>query len=175
MNSSRTWSILAGVLSLILGIILLVWPGQSLVTIVWIFGVFALLYGIIRFLEGIFGRHIEGGRRTSLILGGLASFILGALIIAWPGATLAIIVWLIAIRAIVVGIFEVIVGFSGEGEARWLAWVGILNILLGFIVFFFTAASVVALVWVLAIYLIIAGLVEIFGGFMKPSRTEPAA
>lgn len=38
--------ILSGVLSVIFGVLLIIWPGAGLVTLVWLVGIFAILYGI---------------------------------------------------------------------------------------------------------------------------------
>ncbi|NUW36445.1 HdeD family acid-resistance protein [Nonomuraea sp. SMC257] len=38
--------IIGGVLSVIFGILLLIWPGAGLVTLVWLVGIFAIIYGI---------------------------------------------------------------------------------------------------------------------------------
>ncbi|MBB6351319.1 HdeD family acid-resistance protein [Nonomuraea muscovyensis] len=38
--------IVAGALSVIFGILLLIWPGAGLLTLVWLVGVFAVLYGV---------------------------------------------------------------------------------------------------------------------------------
>jgi uncharacterized membrane protein HdeD (DUF308 family) len=38
--------IVGGVLSVIFGVLLIVWPGAGLITLAWLIGVFAILYGI---------------------------------------------------------------------------------------------------------------------------------
>ena len=172
MKSSKTWSILAGLLALLIGFVLLFWPVKTLVTVVWLFGIFALLYGFIRLGEGIF-RRMEGSQKAWYLIGGITSILLGILLIAWPGATLLIIVWLIAIRAIIVGIMEMIIGLS-DRDARMLTWIGVLNIIFGLVVFFFTAASVTLLVWLIAFYLIAIGIVEIATSFRQPPTIMPA-
>ncbi|MEV1241973.1 HdeD family acid-resistance protein [Nonomuraea sp. NPDC050022] len=38
--------IIGGILSIVFGVLLLVWPGAGLLTLVWLVGIFAILYGI---------------------------------------------------------------------------------------------------------------------------------
>jgi uncharacterized membrane protein HdeD (DUF308 family) len=38
--------IVAGVLSVIFGILLLIWPGAGMLSLVWLIGIFAILYGL---------------------------------------------------------------------------------------------------------------------------------
>ncbi|MER6947315.1 HdeD family acid-resistance protein [Nonomuraea sp. NPDC000554] len=44
---TNEWTlIVGGILSVIFGILLIIWPGAGLLTLVWLLGIFAILYGI---------------------------------------------------------------------------------------------------------------------------------
>jgi uncharacterized membrane protein HdeD (DUF308 family) len=65
----QPWSMAAeGILALIIGAFILVWPGLTLVTLTWIVGIFVLLAGICALIS-LIGSH--KGQRGVLIAGGL--------------------------------------------------------------------------------------------------------
>ena len=83
----QPWSMAAeGILALIIGALILAWPGMTLVTLTWIVGIFVLLAGICALIALIGSRK---GQRGVLIAGGLIGIILGCIFLAWPiGTTL---------------------------------------------------------------------------------------
>jgi uncharacterized membrane protein HdeD (DUF308 family) len=52
-RGTEWWSIIGGILSIIVGIIFVLHPTSSILSIVWLLGVFALVYGIIQIVRAI--------------------------------------------------------------------------------------------------------------------------
>jgi uncharacterized membrane protein HdeD (DUF308 family) len=52
-SESRALAIISGVLSVGAGIVALSWPGATLVTLVWVAGVWMVLFGVIRIVMGL--------------------------------------------------------------------------------------------------------------------------
>jgi uncharacterized membrane protein HdeD (DUF308 family) len=52
-NSGWVWGIIGGALSVLFGILVLIWPGTGLVTIIWIIGIWAIVWGIILIVLGV--------------------------------------------------------------------------------------------------------------------------
>lgn len=171
MKNTKTWGIVSGLVGIILGLILLAWPGQTLVTVIWLFGLFAIIYGFVELGAGIFA-HIESGRRSWVIAGGIVSIILGALVVGWPEITGLLVIWLIAARALIVGVVELIAGFSGK-KMGVMILVGLLNIVFGFILFAIPGASAVAFAWLIGLYLLLVGIAKVFSSFSSSERPKP--
>jgi uncharacterized membrane protein HdeD (DUF308 family) len=52
-NSGWVWGVIGGALSILFGILVLVWPGTGLVTIIWIIGIWAIVWGITLIVLGV--------------------------------------------------------------------------------------------------------------------------
>jgi uncharacterized membrane protein HdeD (DUF308 family) len=52
-NSGWVWGIIGGALSILFGILVLIWPGTGLVTIIWIIGIWAIVWGVTLIVLGV--------------------------------------------------------------------------------------------------------------------------
>ena len=77
---SRLWTatVLSGVVTAILGILVLVWPGKSLIVVSALFGAYLLISGIAQVIFA-FTLHVSAGGRFLLFISGGASLILAVL------------------------------------------------------------------------------------------------
>jgi uncharacterized membrane protein HdeD (DUF308 family) len=154
------WAVaLRGILAVVFGIIALRSPHAVARAFVIVFAVWAFADGILDFvLAGQRGR--AGERWGWYVFEGLVSVALGVIALAFPAITLLTIVLLIGIRAIVLGITEVVAAFSWEGaESRWLMGItGVLSIMLGILLFGSPAAGGVVLLWTVGIYAVVFGV-----------------
>ena len=85
-------TLLSGVLSVILGILILVWPGISILVTAVLLGAWLLVSGIAQ-VAFAFSLHVSAGGRILLFLSGAASLILALLAFRQLGNA----VWLLAI------------------------------------------------------------------------------
>ena len=165
------WSLLArGIIAVLFGLAALFWPGLTLFVLVYIFGAFVLVEGIIAIYHAFQER-----RQTNwwmLLLEGIAGVILGILVFIWPGITALILLFLIAAWALITGIIELVAAFT-TGMGWLLALAGALSILLGIVLFARPRAGILSLVWVIGIYAIIWGVLLIVRAFQ--ARSAPAA
>ena len=151
-----------GILALIIGALILAWPGLTLVTLTWIVGIFALLAGICA-LIALIGSH--KGQRGVLIAGGLLSIILGCIFLAWPIDTTVVLLWLLMIWLVLYGIYRIVhaIRQPPEDHSRWLdICLGIISLVVGVILIAHPALEgleVIALL--LGVYAVIAGILLI--------------
>ena len=154
------WAVaLRGVLAVIFGIIALRSPNVVAGTFVIVFAIYAFADGILDFaFAGQLGR--AGQPWGWQVFEGLVSVALGVIALASPGLTLLALVFLIGIRAIVMGIVELVAAFSWEGsESRWLLGItGVLSIMLGILLLGSPAAGGLALLWMIGVYAIVFGI-----------------
>src|SRR5438876_3317012 len=103
------WWLLAlrGLVAVLFGVLAFMWPGITLITLVWLFGAFALVNGILSFVLAT--KAPKGYPRFgSLILGGLLGILAGLLTFVMPAITALGLLILIASWAMVTGILEIV-------------------------------------------------------------------
>ena len=167
-------SIITGLLMIVLGGLFLAQPGLSLATVIWLVGIFAIVYGIFLVIAGIAGRHDGGGWA---IAGGVLAVIMGIVVLAWPAATSLAVLYIIAAWAIISGIADIAGAFAGGisgGRRIWLVILGLIGIAVGIYFFVHPVSGVLTLLWVVGIYLVVLGVFRIIAGFMQPPRPQAA-
>jgi len=166
------WSLLVrGIIAVLFGLAALFWPGLTLLVLIYIFGAFALVEGIVAIYHSFQVRSAQTNW-WMLLLEGIAGVILGILVFIWPGITALILLFLIAAWALITGIIELVAAFT-TGMGWLLALAGALSILLGIVLFARPRAGILSLVWVIGIYAIIWGVLLIVRAFQ--ARSAPAA
>ena len=159
---------LAGLVMIVLGILLLAMPGASLKTVIYLFGIMVIVYGLMRIVAGLRG-HMES--KSAGVVGGLFAIILGIMILAWPELSALTLVYLIGGWAIVTGVVDIGGAFvSKEGGAHrvWMIIVGLVSVVFGLILFFNPGDGGLALLWLIGIYLLVVGFLRIIVGIFAP-------
>ena len=167
-------SIITGLLMIVLGGVFLASPGLSLASIILLVGIFAIVYGLFLAIAGIAGRHEGGGWAVAV---GVLAVIMGIVTLAWPGATSLAVLYIIAAWAIISGVADIAGAFVGGisgGRRVWLVIIGLLGIGIGIYFFVHPVTGVLALLWVVGIYLVALGILRIIAGFMQPPRPQAA-
>lgn len=108
---SRALTAIVGVLSIIAGIVCLRRPGESLLAIVIVLGIYLIVEGVIRFIRAF--QELED--RAAMMLLGIVDAILGILILSLPKLSLVTLAILFAISLLVRGVFMVFVAFKLRG------------------------------------------------------------
>jgi uncharacterized membrane protein HdeD (DUF308 family) len=163
------WWLLAlrGLVAVLFGVLAFVWPGATLITLVWLFGAFALVNGLLSLV--LAAKAPKGYPRLgSLILGGLLGILAGLLTFVMPGITALGLLMLIAVWAIVTGIMEVVAAIRLRKiiANEWLLILaGIASIAFGVILFLQPAAGALALIWWIGAWALIFGILLIVLAF----------
>src|SRR3954452_18650862 len=105
---ARNWWLMAlrGFVAILFGVLAFVWPGMTLLTLVFLYGAYALVNGILAFMVA-FKAPKGYPRFGSLVFQGVFSIAVGVIAFVMPGITALALVLLIAFWAIVTGIFEI--------------------------------------------------------------------
>lgn len=106
---------------MLFGVLAFVWPGATLISLVWLFGAFALVNGILSF--ALAAKAPKGYPRFgSLILGGLLGILAGLLAFVMPAITALGLLILIAVWAMLTGILEIVAAIKLRKEINneWL-------------------------------------------------------
>ena len=166
---ARNWwaIVLRGVFAVLFGIGTFVWPGLTLAALVLLLGGYLVVDGILAVLWALAKRN-AGAFSWEVFLVGLASLGAGIVTLLWPGVTALALLWVLAVWAIVRGIFEILAAFHLRKELsnEWLLILnGVLTVLFGLVLTFVPVAGILAVLWMLGTFAIIAGIVMIVLGF----------
>ena len=158
-------TLLLGVVTLILGLIVSFHPSGSL-------NVIAVLLGVLMIISGIF--HLirvfdnTEPHRVWLGIAGLLFIVIGVVLIRHLHLTIGIVGLIIGITWIVQGLVSLIAGLSGgsrEGRGWWI-FLGIVSLIAGIVVASAPVSSVTVLAVLIGIWFIVMGVFEIIGAFM---------
>jgi uncharacterized membrane protein HdeD (DUF308 family) len=166
---ARNWwaIVLRGVFAVLFGVGTFVWPGITLAALVLLLGAYLVVDGIMAVLWALSKRN-EGAFSWEVFLVGLASLGAGIVTLLWPGVTALALLWVIAVWAIVRGIFEILAAFHLRRELRneWLLILnGVLTVLFGLVLIFVPVAGILAVLWMIGAFAIVAGILMIVLGF----------
>jgi uncharacterized membrane protein HdeD (DUF308 family) len=169
----RNWWLLLffGVISIVVGIFCVMQPVDAVETLSWLFAIWLIVTGIFEIVRA-FGSQISGGMRALLIITGALSLILGFVALRsvmddeflLAGWILAI---FIGISFLFRGFAILFMGIEGKGQPGrgWNIFAGIV-IIIGGMFILTVPASIIALAWVVGIWLIVMGIFEIISSFM---------
>lgn len=167
-----TWwlLLLRGVLAIIFGLIALVDPGIALLALIFVFGAYALITGIMTVILAILERRYLP-RWGWLLIEGCVGIVLGILAFVWPGETALVLLYIVAAWAIVTGVMEIAAAFTIRSWLLGLA--GALSIVFGIVLFVHPGAGLLSILWLLGIYAIVFGIVLIVHAFQYRSLAPP--
>src|SRR6202047_3187352 len=125
----RNWTVVAarGVLGLIIGLIAVLFPGPTLLSLVGRFAVFLIIDGILAIVAGVraASKHERWGFLT---FEGIVGIVAGLLAMALPGLTVLVFVGLLAAWALVSGALELRAAFNlATDHGRWWLALGGIN------------------------------------------------
>jgi uncharacterized membrane protein HdeD (DUF308 family) len=155
--------LLRGIAAVLFGLIAFIWPGLTLVTLVLLYGAFALVDGVISLIAAFTG-SAKPVPTWWLVVVGLLGIAAGIVTFAWPGITAILLVMFIGAWALVHGIFEIIgaIKLRKEIDNEWMLILGgALSVLFGLIVLIAPGAGALGLIWAIASYSIVFGILFI--------------
>jgi uncharacterized membrane protein HdeD (DUF308 family) len=173
----HNWWMLAlrGLVAIIFGVLAFVLPGMTLLTLVFLFGAYAIVNGVLALVHA-FSAPKGYPRFGALMVTGIISIAAGVLAFIWPGITALSLVLLIAAWAIVNGVFEIATAIRLRRVIahEWLlALAGVLSVLLGIVMLLQPGVGALALVWWIGGFAIAFGVLLVALAF-RVRRAGPA-
>lgn len=162
--ATNWWAVaLRGVAAIIFGILTFAFPGITLELLVLWFGVYAIFDGIFNLLAA--WRHPDPAQRWwVLAIEGIVGIAAGGLTFIWPAITAVVLLFLIAVWAIVTGILEIAaaVRLRRAIAGEWLlALMGVLSVFFGFLLILAPVAGALAVVWWIGAYALLFGILMV--------------
>lgn len=154
---SKNAVLLRALANIALGAVLLLWPGLTLLVLVYVFAINILIVGITTLFEPAFDKKRSAILTTIL---GLAGIVAGIYLMIRPEVSAELIAILIAFWAILFGLVDIYLGFTGKDQGNILyIIVGIVSVIFGIYVLNYPLASILSLIWVIGWYCLIVGLI----------------
>ncbi|MFI0988397.1 HdeD family acid-resistance protein [Streptomyces exfoliatus] len=165
--------LVAGIASLVLGVLVLVWPGASLVVAGVLFGLYLLFSGVMQLIAA-FGTHASTALRVMAFISGAFSILLGLLCFRGAMQSVLLLALWIGVGWLFRGITQTIAAASDPAvPARgWQVFLGIVNALAGVVLIVSPLESAAVLALLGGIWLVAVGAVEIVTAFRVRSRAK---
>jgi uncharacterized membrane protein HdeD (DUF308 family) len=163
VGRSWGWILAFGIVSLLAGIAVLVWPDRTLIVVAVLFGIQLIVAGIFRFVAAFATDDLTGGTRVLLALLGVLSLIIGLYAVRHVYVTLLALALLLGIFWIINGATELFMALSHKEmpERGWTGVLGVLSIIAGIILLAYPGISLVTLAVLLSVWLLVLGIMEI--------------
>lgn len=160
LGRSWGWFVAYGVLSIVAGIIAIVWPGATLVAIAIIFALQLLLTSVFEFVFAFTVPVESGWLRALFALLAIVSFAIALFLLHHVGLTLLLVAVLLGAYWIAQGVADVLLAIEhpatpGRGS---LIIFGILGIVAGAVVILLPGTSLVFFTYLLGFWLILLGV-----------------
>ena len=157
---AKNWWALAlrGLAAVLFGLLTFLLPGITLVTLVLLFGIYALADGVFNVIA--FFR--VAAHHWAMLVEGVIGIIAGILTFTWPAITALVLLYVIAFWAIFTGVFEIIAGIRLRKAItnEWLLLLmGVLSFLFGILILFAPGVGALAIVLWIGAYALFFGII----------------
>ena len=180
MFLSRYWWVLVvrGVIAILFGVLAFTLPLETVATLILVFGAYAFVDGSVAVVTAIAGSKLTPDWWI-MLLQGLLGVGVGVLTLFNPALTAVALLLYIAALAIVAGVLQVFAAIRLRHELTgewWIAVGGILGVAFGVLMISRPGVGALAVLWIIASYAIVWGVMLMIGGFdIHRARRHAAA
>jgi uncharacterized membrane protein HdeD (DUF308 family) len=175
----RIWwlPVLRGAILVVLGVLMLAHPINTVHALAWVFGVFTVIDGVVSLVHWWINRSVDGSMWW--LATGAAEIVIGVVVMAWPTVTVNVVFYLITIWILVLGILGII-GAVTLYRARDISWywvltLGLVSFLFGLLLLVNKQTSLTVIIVILGLFAFVAGVVLIVSGFATRSLAQQIA
>lgn len=166
VTRTKVSCIILGIALTILGLAFFVNPVSATIFVTLCIGWAFVIAGVVTLVAYV--RSPAGMKNAADLALSILEFVLGVLILIWPGAFALYLFVLIGVIIVITGIFDIVEALSMRNvvESRWGLWLalGIITLIFGVLVFVAPFAFAEALMIVAGIALVYDGITEIIVG-----------
>ena len=157
---AKEWWLLAvlGVVSVVCGVLAIVYPDITLLAVGIIFGFYLMLAGVFALVEAIVG---DAASRALSALIGIVALIAGLICLRRPGESLLALVVVLGIYLVVTGVVALVRAFASVEHRGWTLLSAVVDLVLGILILSWPDLSLVTLAVFFGISLIFRGAVSV--------------
>jgi uncharacterized membrane protein HdeD (DUF308 family) len=173
----RHWwvPVIRGIAAVVFGVIAFAYPGLTVAVLVLLFGAWVLVDGIFRVIGAIGHRAFDKEWGFDLIIG-IVGIIIGFLTFHAPQITALALIIYIATWALMIGATEIAVAIKLRREIKgewFLILMGLASIVFAIVLLWNPVVGAAAVIWLIAWYAVVLGVLAIFFGFRLRSLRTP--
>lgn len=176
---ARDWPVmgLQGLIGLVFGILVLIWPAITLQVLLYLFAAYVLVDGLLSLGSGL---RIEAPRQRSWarVLRGCVEIVAALVTLFWPAITASVLLYIIALWAIITGLLQVVAAYQFREEIAGetlLAVAGVVSIVFGLLLFARPMAGALAMVTLIGVFGLIYGVLLLAFAFLLRGGATAAA
>ena len=176
----RHWwvPVIRGIAAIIFGVIAFTHPVMAIKTLVLFFGAWVLIDGIFRVVSSLGHRASNSDWGWNLVIG-IIGIIVGLLTFHAPQVTALALVIYIAAWALMMGASEIVMAIKLRHEIKgewFLILMGLASIVFAILLLWNPVAGAAAVIWLIAWYAVVLGILGIFFGFrLRSLPTVPVS
>ena len=165
--------LLRGVIGIVFGIMIMIWPQATIVVLMVLIGIWALVDGV-GLAAQVFAKGASTGQRVFFGVMALLALVVALVAIFRPGLAASAVTWVIGIWLLVRGLFELVGAFSSTVAApRWLLVLGaLLDLVLGWLFVANPGTAAVAVAWLIGLVAVAWGIVFVVLAIAARSATK---
>jgi uncharacterized membrane protein HdeD (DUF308 family) len=162
---ARNWwaLLIRGIAAVIFGILAFLWPGATLFAICILFGAYAFVDGVFAIVSAV--RAAQAHERWwPFVIEGIVGLAIAAVTFYDISITFLALYFTVAVWAFVTGILEIAAGIQLRKSITnefLLILAGLASIVFGIFMFWHPIAATIAIIWIIATYAIVFGIIMI--------------
>jgi uncharacterized membrane protein HdeD (DUF308 family) len=152
--------LLRGLAAIAFGVLAFFWPGLTLAALVYLWGAYAIVDGVIALWAAFSASGGDAGPRWWLALSGVVSILAGIVAFAYTGMTALVLLMFIAVWAILIGVLQLYAAIQlwrVLDNAWWLILSGLFAIAFGAVLIAWPGTGALAVIWTIAWYAVFFG------------------
>jgi uncharacterized membrane protein HdeD (DUF308 family) len=166
-------AVVMGVVSVILGLLAMFYPGATIVTIAIFFAAWLFVSGVYEVITS-FTHDGDTGSRVLHAIIGVLSVIVGFALLRTPFQSVEVFIFVLGIFWLVQGIMSFVAAFAQKEGRNWRIIMGLLGVLAGIVILTYPITSAVTLAFIGGIWLVVLGILQVVAGFqLRNARTRP--
>lgn len=110
--------VVLGVTSLVLGLIILLWPKTSLAVLAILFAIWWIIIGALQIVANLQIRHQAGRTWIWGVVAGALAVVFGIIVVVTPKVGVVTVIWIVGLWAILFGLLLVFLGFQLRKAAK---------------------------------------------------------
>lgn len=172
-----TWVTIAfGVLTTLIGVVLLAWPRATLSIAIVLFAAQLIVFGAIQLIRCVSPWVAGAGERARLAASGTLALLAALLILRRPLQSVVVVTLLIGVWWLVHGIMDIVGAVPAGGAHRgWSLFLGALSLIAGVYVLLNPGISLMAFIWVSGLWMIASGITVAVAAFtLRPDHDGTA-
>ena len=173
LQVAREWPavMVLGVVTIILGIVVIAWPKETLTVLSILLGIHLVIFGLFRLISAFASDNRAPGLSAVV---GIIGILLGIVILRNPFETVEVLATILGVIWVITGLIDLIDAIAGTTRRGrgWQAFGGVLSLAAGVLILVWPAPTLAVIAWIAGFYLIVFGIMLCFSSWEMRRMTK---